>query len=70
MLWIYAENDSFFAPPIAAAMYAAFSQNGGKAAFHQLGPYGSDGHRLFFAPGGSQVWGPLVAGYLAGRPGQ
>jgi len=70
MLWIYAENDSFFAPSIAAAMYAAFSQNGGKAAFHQLGPYGSDGHRLFFAPGGSQVWGPLVAGYLAGRPVQ
>lgn len=70
MLWIYAENDSYFAPAIAAAMDAAYSENGGKAEFAQLGPYGGDGHRLFVGPGGSQIWGPLVARYLAGRPAQ
>jgi len=70
MLWIYAENDSFFAPAIAAAMYAAYTQNGGTAEFAQLGPYDSDGHRLFFGPGGSQIWGPLVERYLASRPAQ
>ena len=70
MLWIYAENDSFFAPAIAAAMYAAYTQNGGKAEFEQLGPYDNDGPRLFFGQSGSRVWGPLVERYLASRPAQ
>jgi pimeloyl-ACP methyl ester carboxylesterase len=70
MLWVYSENDSFFAPALAAAMYAAYTQNGGKGEFEQLGPFGQDGHRLFVAPGGSQIWGPLVERYLAGRPAQ
>jgi dienelactone hydrolase len=68
MLWIYTENDSYFSPGIAAVVYEAFTRNGGKAEFDQLGPYGSDGHRLFSGPGGSQIWGPLVERYLAGRP--
>jgi dienelactone hydrolase len=67
MLWIYTENDSYFAPPIARAMYHAFTSAGGVADFEQLGPYGTDGHRLFFGPGGSAVWGPLVERYLADR---
>ena len=67
MLWIYTENDSYFAPPIARAMYRAFTSAGGVAEFEQLGPYGTDGHRLFFGPGGSAVWGPLLDRYLAER---
>jgi len=70
MLWVYAENDSFFASPLVAAMYGAYTQNGGKGEFEHLGPFGQDGHRLFFAPGGSQIWGPLVARYIASRPAQ
>lgn len=31
MLWVYAANDSFFAPPIARAMHKAFTEAGGKA---------------------------------------
>jgi dienelactone hydrolase len=67
MLWIYTENDSYFAPPIARALYRAFTSAGGVADFEQPGPYGSDGHRLFFGPGGSTVWGPLLDRYLAER---
>jgi dienelactone hydrolase len=70
MLWVYTANDSYFAPPIAAAMYAAYTQNGGRAEFERLGPFGQDGHRLFFGPGGSRIWGPLVERYLASRPPQ
>jgi len=70
MLWVYTENDSFFDPKIAAALYTAYSQNGGKAEFERVGPFGNDGHRLFFGEGGSQIWGPLVARYLASRPAQ
>jgi dienelactone hydrolase len=70
MLWVYAENDSFFAPAIATALYTAYSQNGGRAEFERPGPFSNDGHRLFFGPGGSQIWGPLVTRYLATRPAQ
>jgi len=70
MLWVYSRNDSFFAPAIAAALYAAYSQNGGRAEFYQLGPFGRDGHGLFFGASGSQIWGPLVARYLATRSAQ
>ncbi len=65
MLWIYADNDSFFPPPLARAMFDAFTGAGGRAALAQPSFPGQDGHGLFFAQGGSQVWGPLVAAYLA-----
>jgi dienelactone hydrolase len=70
MLWVYAANDSFFAPEIAASLYAGFAQNGGKAEFYQLGPFANDGHTLFFGRGGSAIWGPLMERYLAARPAQ
>lgn len=70
MLWIYAANDSYFAPPIAAAMHSAYTRNGGRAVLYPLPPYGGDGHRLFFGPGGSAIWGPLVERYLATQPEQ
>ncbi len=67
MLWVYSENDSYFAPPIAASLYDAYTRNGGKAEFVQVGAYGNDGHRLFFGTGGSQIWGPLVKAILPGN---
>ena len=67
MLWIYAANDSFFAPAIAEAMHAAFTQAGGQAVLDQPAAFGSDGHQLFFGPGGSAIWGPLVEPYLDRR---
>jgi dienelactone hydrolase len=70
MLWVYASNDSFFGPQLAAAMYAAYAQNGGRAEFQALGPFGNDGHGLFFGRGGSAIWGPLIDRYLATRPAQ
>ncbi len=69
MLWIYTANDSFFDPHLAASMWRAFTSSGGKADFHQLGPFGKDGHRLFFGNGGSDIWGPLVQRYLENIPG-
>jgi dienelactone hydrolase len=65
MLWIYTANDSYFAPPIASALWHAFTATGGRAALEQLGPFADDGHHLFFGSGGSAVWGPLVERYLA-----
>jgi dienelactone hydrolase len=67
MLWVYATNDSFFAPSIARALWNAFTAAGGKADLEQPGPFANDGHRLFFGTDGSKVWGPLVERYLAER---
>ncbi len=70
MLWVYAANDSYFAPSIAEAMHAAFTAAGGKATLIQPGPFDGDGHRLFFGPGGPAIWGPMVESYLASQPTQ
>ena len=67
MLWVYAANDSFFAPEVAVAMHAAFTRAGGKAELIQPGPFDGDGHRLFFGNGGSAIWGPMMERYLAAR---
>ena len=69
MLWVYAANDSYFAPAIATAVHDAFVGAGGRAELEQPGRYDGDGHRLFFGPGGSAVWGPLVERYLARQLG-
>jgi dienelactone hydrolase len=67
MLWIYTENDSYFAPPLARAMWQEFTAAGGQAEFVNPGPFDGDGHHLFFGAGGSAIWGPLVERYLAER---
>lgn len=67
MLWVYAENDTFFSPEIASRMYQEFTSAGGKAELIQTGRFGSDGHNLFTARFGSSVWGPMIERYLAER---
>jgi pimeloyl-ACP methyl ester carboxylesterase len=69
MLWVYTENDSFFGPALAGRMHAAFTEAGGQARMERLGPWGRDGHNMFFGNNGSQSWGPLVADFLAGVSG-
>ncbi|HLG82397.1 MAG TPA: alpha/beta hydrolase [Bradyrhizobium sp.] len=63
MLWVYAENDMFFAPSLAHRLYDAFRAGGGSAAFIDAPPYGEDGHYLFSADGRPQ-WTPLVDVFL------
>jgi dienelactone hydrolase len=66
MLWIYADNDSYFGPQLANRMAATYESAGGKLRFYKTAAYGEDGHSLFFESGGSKIWGPLVQAYLAG----
>jgi dienelactone hydrolase len=69
-LWIYTANDSFFGPDLAQRLHAAFTGAGAAAHFHALGPFGRDAHALFFSQGGSAVWGPVVAPFLADTSGR
>lgn len=68
MLWIYTENDSYFAPPLATAMRRAYVAAGGQARLVLLPAWGRDGHLLFSARGGSAVWGRPVAEFLGLKP--
>jgi dienelactone hydrolase len=62
-LWVYAANDSFFAPELVQRMHAAFTGAGGRAQLVQPGPYSTDGHNLF-STAGLPVWGPIAASFL------
>ena len=64
MLWIYIENDTFFGPALSKRMHEAFSAAGGKAEYHLVSPFGSDGHFFIGSPDAIPIWSPLVAKFL------
>jgi dienelactone hydrolase len=66
MLWIYAQNDSFFAPELAHRMAEAYDGAGGKATYRAVGAFGEDGHMLAESSGGVAIWQPLVFDFLRG----
>ena len=47
MLWLYAENDKWFPPPMAARFEQAFHEGGGQDQFVMVGPDGDDGHGYY-----------------------
>ena len=65
MLWIYAQNDSFFNPALAKSMADAFQRAGAPITFVAENAFGQDGHHLFAGRGGSRIWGPLFESYLS-----
>ena len=64
MLWIYAENDTFFGPALSKRMHDAYTNAGGKAEYHLLPPFGSDGHFLIDSAESIPMWAPLVSRFL------
>ena len=63
-LWLYAQNDSYFAPALAQRMAQAFRAAGGRAAFHLLPALGDDGHGVMESTEGVAAWEPVVAEFL------
>jgi hypothetical protein len=55
-------------PELAKRMHKAFTAAGGKAEFHMLPPFGSDGHFLIGSPDGIALWAPLVSKFLDEHP--
>ncbi|VWB62770.1 alpha/beta hydrolase family protein [Burkholderia lata] len=62
MLWIYTENDQYFAPAYSSAWHDAFVRAGGSADYRLLPPFETNGHMLFAH--GIDVWEPLVSEFL------
>jgi dienelactone hydrolase len=61
-LWIYAENDRYFAPRHVKSWYEAFRSQGGRGELMLLPAFGEDGHLLFTR--GMPVWQPIVERFL------
>ncbi|RDU97995.1 alpha/beta hydrolase family protein [Trinickia dinghuensis] len=62
MLWIYTQNDQFFAPQYSSAWHAAFVHAGGNAEYKLFPPFGTNGHFLF--GNGTDIWEPTVSAFL------
>ena len=68
-LWLYAENDQYFAPALARRLFDTFSASSTSTArFVQLPAFGRDGHVTFSLPAGAANWQPAVAEFLASLP--
>ncbi|MCB1800580.1 MAG: alpha/beta fold hydrolase [Gammaproteobacteria bacterium] len=65
VLWYYVENDSFFGPPVVRSWFDAFTRAGGKGELVIDPAFGSEGHSVLMAPGGSKQWGPALDAFLA-----
>ena len=62
MLWIYTENDRFFAPQYSQAWAKAYADAGGSVDFRLLPSFRDNGHELFES--GCDLWMPVVEEYL------
>jgi dienelactone hydrolase len=63
MLWVYSENDHYFAPQLAEQFHRAFEGAGGNVTFVKKEAFGKDGHQLFSLNGTAQ-WAPPVDDFL------
>jgi dienelactone hydrolase len=63
-LWLYSENDSYFAPDLVKRMHGAFTGAGGKASLHMFPPVGEDGHRLIGVKEGMAHWAPVLEAFV------
>jgi dienelactone hydrolase len=62
-LWIFAQNDHFFGPELARAMFDAYRANGAPTSLFEAPPYARDGHTLIWASDGA-AWWPEVEPFL------
>lgn len=67
-LWLYAENDTYFAPALSRQLADAFVQSGGRAEYHLLPPVGVEGHALIQTAGKDASWAAVLAAFLHGLP--
>jgi dienelactone hydrolase len=64
-LWLYAENDSLFAPDVVARMRDAYVAAGGRADLQMFPPVLHDGHRLFLDFSARVKWLRALDRFLA-----
>jgi dienelactone hydrolase len=63
-LWLYAQNDSLFPPPLVNRMRDAYAKAGGRADLRMFPPVLYDGHNLFSDFNGRGNWLLALDGFL------
>jgi dienelactone hydrolase len=63
-LWLYAENDSYFAPDLSNRMAESYRAAGGAIEFHLLPAVAGEGHNLIQTSGPAASWEPFVEAFL------
>lgn len=63
-IWFYGANDTHFGPKLAADMYQAYTQAGGKAQLVAYGPFKQDAHGMSSSPDGVAIWMPETERFL------
>jgi dienelactone hydrolase len=67
-LWLYSQNDSYFAPALSKRIFAAFRGAGGTGDYYLLPPTGADGHILINSDNAIALWAPIVERFLQSVP--
>ena len=67
-LWLYAQNDGYFAPALSERMFAAYHNAGGTAEYHMLPALGADGHIRMTGDNAIALWAPIVERFLRSVP--
>ena len=60
VLWLVAENDSYFSPAFSRRMADAFRTGGDRVDFRVLTAFRNEGHWLAESDGGEKLYGPLL----------
>ena len=55
-LWLYGENDGYFAPPLVRSLYRAYAGAGGQAELFAYGAFKRDAHLTLGSRDGVDVW--------------
>lgn len=63
-LWLYAANDSYFSPALAARMFGAYRAAGGEGQLYAYGRFKRDGHAMLGSRDGVAVWLPETERFL------
>jgi len=63
-LWLYAQNDSLFAPSLVTALHEAYRRAGGIAELALFAPLSDDGHKLWSMFEGRKQWLPRLDQFL------
>jgi dienelactone hydrolase len=61
-LWVFTENDRFFAPQHQRRWAEAYREAGGLVQTREMPAFGEDGHQLFAR--GNDLWQPVVDAFL------
>lgn len=63
-LWLYAKNDTYFAPELSRRMADAFAAAGGDVEYHLLPAVRGDGHALISTAGQEATWVAPLGSFL------